>query len=247
MRVEETRAESLRALEANIDRGRFIAANSRSAAGAGTGVAAGALRAAAEVAPRAAAAARPMLEVLSGGLDRLPSGTAAAAGRGRVLILIAGLLAAGLIYINVGKLQAGDGYARYAERALQLQRENTIKRAQIAHLASSERIVALAKKQGLTMPHPEQFTYVRGRSGDPLKAIRTYTTPVATPPAAAPAPEGGAPAAGTPTGQGGTGTQPATPPAQTAPPAAQAPAAAPEPGATAPPAASPGAVGTGGQ
>lgn len=161
-------------------------------AGRGVAVAGGAAaltvgKAMVDVARPAAAAATPMLRVVAGGLDRVPTASVARpAARGRILIVVAGLLAAGLIYINVGKLEAGDGYGRYAQRALELQRDNTILRGNVARLSSSERIVRQARKLGMVMPQPEQFKYLHTRRGDALKAVRTYTAPTATPVAASP-------------------------------------------------------------
>jgi hypothetical protein len=191
-RAAETRRQSLNSL--NADYGRGTRSRSRSAAPAGGGggvravavgaggVAVGAARVASEVArPAAAAAARPMLRVISGGIDKLPTGAAAQPfARGRAMILIAAVLGAGLIYINVGKLQGGDAYGKYSARSAVLQRENTALRARIAGLDSVERIQAYAKRFGMQSPLPEQFTYIRARPGDALKGMKNYTTPTNT-------------------------------------------------------------------
>jgi cell division protein FtsL len=163
-----------------------------------------------------------MLRVVSGGLDRLPAGEAAGPiARGRVLILIAAVLAAGLVYVNVGALEAGDSFGRSSLRATELQRENTQLRAKIAQLGSTDRIQKRAAKLGLQMPVPEQFAFVRADDGDPLRATRTYTAPRPTPPPSggpstttgpAPAANTGPSAAlGTPVGAGApaTGANPA--------------------------------------
>lgn len=209
----------------------------------------------AEVARPAAAAARPMLNLVAGGLERLPTGTVAQpAARGRILIVIVGLLAAGLIYINVGKLEAGDGYGRYAQRSQELQRENTILRARIAGLDSAERIVKFAKKKlNMVMPQPEQFKYLHARDGDALRAMRNYTAPTTAPIPTAPTQTPGA-APGTPSPTGGTapgqpqqaptgvpgagGQVPGTAPTGTAPPGTA-------PTGTAPTGAGPGQAPTG--
>ncbi len=126
-----------------------------------------------------------MLRVVSGGLDRLPAGDVAGpVARGRVLILIAAVLAAGLVYVNVGALEAGDSLGRSSLSAAELQRENTQLRAKIAQLGSTDRIQKRAAKLGLQMPVPEQFTFVRADAGDPLRATRTYTAPQPAPPPA---------------------------------------------------------------
>jgi hypothetical protein len=193
-----------------------------------------------DVARPAAAAAAPMLRVVAGGLDRVPTASVARpAARGRILIVVAGLLAAGLIYINVGKLEAGDGYGRYAQRALELQRDNTILRGNVARLSSSERIVRRARTLGMVMPQPEQFKYLHTRRGDALKAVRTYTAPTTTPVAVSPQQTLTAPPLSTPT----TPTAVVEPPANGAAPATtpqQTPVAAPAAGR--PPPTTPGAA-----
>ena len=173
-RAAATRRESLNSLNASYSRGRPVAT------GAG-GAAAGALRVASEVARPAAAAARPMLRVISGGIDRLPSSAAAQPfARGRIMIMIAAVLGAGLIYINVGKLQAGDGYGKYAARAQQLQRENIALRAKVSYLSSPERIQTYATRFGMASPLPEQFTYLNPKRGDALKGANGYNAPTNT-------------------------------------------------------------------
>lgn len=152
------------------------------AASAGGGAAAGAVRIAHEVARPARAVTRPVLRVVTGGLEAIPSaaGRATPATRGRLLILLAGALAAGLIYINVGKLEAGDSYAQYSARSLELQRQNTVLRSRIANLGAAERIRHYAAGQGLVMPAPEQFDYLRHRRGDAERAANNLTAPVSS-------------------------------------------------------------------
>lgn len=150
------------------------------AVGAGGGVAAGALRVAQEAARPVGAVTRPVLRVVSGGLEALPqaAGRATPIARGRALILLAGVLAAGLIYINVGKLEAGDGYSKYAARSLELQRQNNALNSRIANLRAAERIQRYAQRQGMVYPAPEQYTYLDPKRGDALKASRGYTAPL---------------------------------------------------------------------
>ncbi|MBI4897952.1 MAG: hypothetical protein HY827_06255 [Actinobacteria bacterium] len=235
MQYEETRRQSLRAYGAVSEpRGRTARATvSTGSSGGAAALTVG--RAMAEVARPAAAAAKPMLNLVAGGLEKLPTGTVAQpAARGRILIVIVGLLAAGLIYINVGKLEAGDGYGRYAQRSQELQRENTILRARIAGLDSAERIVKFAKKKlNMVMPQPEQFKYLRTRDGDALRAMRTYTAPTTAPVTASPGQTPGA-VTGTPSPNGGTA--PASP--------QKAPSAAPGPAPTGPAPTGPAPTGT---
>lgn len=138
-----------------------------------------------------------MLRVVTGGLEKIPAATSSASPilRGQVLIAIAGLLAAGLIYINVGKLEYGDGYGRYTQRSIELQRENTILRAAIARRSTPERIQRYAQKMGMISPVPEQFEFLKQRRGDAVKAAKGYTAPSPV----APEPVTPAPAATTPT------------------------------------------------
>jgi hypothetical protein len=137
-----------------------------------------------------------MLRVVSGGIEALPQAASRATpvARGRLLILFAGVLAAGLIYINVGKLEYGDGYGKYSARSQQLQRENTVLRSRIANLNAAERIQEYAKRQGMTVPKPEQYKYLHSKRGDALKASRGLTAPLihATPGDSAPSVETGA-------------------------------------------------------
>lgn len=152
------------------------------AVGAGGGAAAGAARVVAEVARPVGAVTRPVLRVVSGGLEALPNaaGRATPVARGRLLILLAGVLAAGLIYINVGKLESGDGYGKYSARSAELQRENTVLRSRIANLNTAERIKRYAQRQGMTVPKPEQYKYLRSKRGDALKASRGLSVPLSS-------------------------------------------------------------------
>lgn len=150
------------------------------AVGAGGGAAAGAARVVAEVARPVGAVTRPVLRVVSGGLEALPNaaGRATPVARGRLLILLAGVLAAGLIYINVGKLEYGDGYGKFSARSAELQRENTVLRSRIANLNTAERIKQYAQRQGMTVPKPEQYKYLRSKRGDAVKASRGLSVPL---------------------------------------------------------------------
>lgn len=231
-RVAETRRQSLRSLGTMPPVSGGSRRHSVSSGGGGGG---GSVRAVAssggsaaarvmhEVVRPAKAVTRPVLRVVSGGLEALPKAAerTTPVWQGRFLILVAGVLAAGLIYVNVGKLEYGDGYARYTERALELQRENTALLSRIARLNAVQRIQAYAETRGMYAPAPEQYTYLKARRGDALKA-RNYATPLekAVPPSLAP---GGATAA---TGA----TEPAAPDpgaAVTTTPVAETPAPAP--------------------
>lgn len=198
-RVAETRRQSLSSIGGPPPRAAKRAAAPRSSArsqSSGGSVrtiavvtAGGAVRVAQEVARPVSVVTRPVLRVVSGGLEAIPHAASRTtpATRGRLLILLAGALAAGLIWVNVAKLEAGDGYASYTQRSLQLQRENTQLQSQIANLGSAERIKRYALRQGMVMPAPDQFSYLKTRSGDAQRAARSYKAPTpVTPPAATP-------------------------------------------------------------
>jgi hypothetical protein len=187
----ETRRQSINSLNASYGRGDSRGRARQSAPTGGSsvravavgagGAAAGAVRVASEVARPAAAAARPMLRVITGGLDRLPSGGAVKPfAKGRIMIMIAAVLGAGLIYINVGKLEAGDGYGKFAARSAELQRQNIALRARVSYLQSPERIKTYATRFGMVSPLPEQFKYVHAKPGDALKAMKHYSAPTST-------------------------------------------------------------------
>jgi hypothetical protein len=168
-RVAETRRQSLGSISSGGTSVRAVSSGGGAAA-----------RVVQEVARPVGAVTRPVLKVVSGGIEAIPQAAnrATPATRGRLLILLIGALAAGLIYINVGKLEAGDGFTRYQQRSLELQRENTALHSRIANLRAAERIKFYAKKQGLVMPAPEQFKYLRARRGDAERAANSYTAPL---------------------------------------------------------------------
>lgn len=251
-RVAETRRQSISSLSESSAKLRSSAPRSGSTArasaprsggggsvravaiGSAGGAAAATARAVAVAAKPVGAAARPMLRVVNGGLDRLPTAKESTSpfARGRILIMIVGVLAAGLIYINVGKLEYGDGYGKYAQRSLELQRENTALRAQIARRSTPERIQRYAQKMGMISPVPEQFEYLDPRRGDALKAAKGYKAPSPVAPApSSQTPNGAAPSPTTST--------PVTPaPVQRTP--------TPTPAAPTPSAPTPAPVATGG-
>lgn len=193
-RLAETRRQSISShMAASAPRGsrsgsgRTAKANSGGggsvrAVAVGAGAAAGAARVVQEVARPVGVVTRPVLRVVSGGLEAIPqaAGRATPATRGRLLILLVGALAAGLVFINVAKLQTGDSYAKYSARSLELQRQNTILRSRNANLGAAERIRHYAEGQGLVMPAPEQFDYLRHRRGDAQRAAKNLTPPVSS-------------------------------------------------------------------
>lgn len=190
-RVAETRRQSLSSLGGQMPPARAVSG--------GSGGAAAAARVLEEVVRPVGAVTRPVLRAVSGGLEAIPgaAGRATPVARSRLLILIVGLLAAGLIYINVGRLEYGDGYAKYAERSLELQRENTVLRSRIANLGAAQRIKLYAERQGMVMPAPEQFEYLRHRRNDAERAARGYSAPLTS---AVPNPPGASAQTGAATG-----------------------------------------------
>ena len=241
-----TRRQSINSLNADYGRGNSRGrsrpsgptggSNVRAVALGAGGAAAGAVRVASEVArPAAAAAARPMLQVITGGLEKLPSGGSVKPfAKGRAMIMIAAVLGAGLIYINVGKLEAGDGYGKYAARSAELQRQNIALKARVSYLQSPERIQTYAKRFGMVSPLPEQFEYLRTKRGDAIKGTKNYSAPTVT--GASPTAASDQQASTTdPTNETPvSGTDTTTPAAVTTPaPATQSPnTTAPDPAAT---------------
>lgn len=195
-RVAETRRQSLSSLSSGTRPRATSNGGGGSIRAVAVGAGGGAAAAAKVVVKPVETVARPMLRVVTGGLEKIPqaASTATPVARSRMLILLVGIMAAGLIYVNVGKLEYGDGYGRYAQRSLELQRENTRLRAQIAHDSTAERIQRAAEKAGLVVPAPEQFSYLKNKRGDAVKAARGYAAPQSsvTPSSTSPSAETGA-------------------------------------------------------
>jgi len=152
--------------------------------------------------------------------------------QGRAWIALVAVLLVGIVFFNVDLLELNRDIARTADKASALNRENATLRLQVARLASSDRIQAVAARRGLELPAPGAVRYLRLRPGDASRAAARMVEPgsgTATPVVSGtPTP---APPAPTPST---TATTPA-PTAQS--PAAQGPqsgAQTPQPGAQSP-------------
>lgn len=110
---------------------------------------------------------------LSGVLDRLL--------RGRGWIALIGALLVGVVFLNVGLLDRGNGVARDAERVEELGRENAELRSAVARLGSSERIQRVAAERGLVLPEPGDVRYLRANPKlDAKRAAARIAPPQAT-------------------------------------------------------------------
>ena len=157
-------------------------------------------------------------------------------GRGWIGLVFA--LLAGIVFFNVDLLQMNREIARTSDRAATVKRENARLRADLARLASSERIQRVAAQRGLVLPAPGEVRYLRSqpRNDARVAAERLSQGKLAGPPVApvAPAGTGGAPPvpepATPPTGAAAPPPTGGTDPAQTGDTGAtQAPAATGQP------------------
>src|SRR5919201_1744906 len=81
--------------------------------------------------------------------------------QGRAWIALVAILLVGIVFFNVDLLELNRGIARTTDKASRLNRENAALRLQVARLASSERIQAVAAKRGLELPAPGEVRYLR--------------------------------------------------------------------------------------
>jgi hypothetical protein len=146
--------------------------------------------------------------------------------RGRVWVGFVGALLAGIVFLNVSLLQLNQDIARTTVHASALDRQNSILRARLSALDSSERIQRLAVQHGMTMPAPGQYRYLRARPWlDSELAARRAVPPRSLAPAA-PAVAQSTPPPPTPA-TAAAETTPAPPATATTPPTATATAATP--------------------
>ncbi|HLM50101.1 MAG TPA: hypothetical protein VK279_06105, partial [Solirubrobacteraceae bacterium] len=125
---------------------------------------------------------------------------------GRVWIPLIGFLLLGIVALQVSMLRLNAGIGAAVDRGAALERANGDLRAEVARLASGERIQAEAGRLGLVMPPAGKVRYRRVRPGtqDARRAVRAIRKP-----GAAPAP--------TTAPTGATGTTETGAPATTAP------------------------------
>ncbi len=98
--------------------------------------------------------------------------------RGRVWICFVGLALMGIVAMQVSLLKLNSGISRAVETAATLERQNSDMEAQIARLASGERIRAAADKDGMVTPAAGEVHYLRVRNGgDAARAARRMRAP----------------------------------------------------------------------
>ena len=172
--------------------------------------------------------------------------------RGRAWIWVIGILLGGIVAMQVSLLKLNAGISRAVTTASTLERQNAAFEAQIARLASGERVRGAAQAEGMVAPAPGTIKFLRSRPDrDGRLAARRMEPPsetaaaimanggfepgvlaAATPETVAPTTESAVPAADPAAAAATTAT---TVPAPTPEPVATAPTAAPGTGAIAAP------------
>ena len=100
--------------------------------------------------------------------------------RGRAWICFVGLALMGIVAMQVSLLKLNSGIGRAIETTATLERQNSDMEAQIARLASGERIRAAADKDGMVTPAAGAVHYLRVRNGaDAARAARRMRAPSA--------------------------------------------------------------------
>jgi len=98
--------------------------------------------------------------------------------RGRVWICFVGVALMGIVAMQVSLLKLNSGISRAVETSATLERQNSSMEANIARLASGERIRAGADKRGMVTPAAGDVHYLRVRSGtDARWAARRMRAP----------------------------------------------------------------------
>ena len=98
--------------------------------------------------------------------------------RGRVWICFIGVSLMGIVAMQVSLLKLNSGISRAVETSATLERQNSGMEANIARLASGERIRAAADKRGMVTPAAGDVRYLRVRPGhDARRAVRRMRAP----------------------------------------------------------------------
>ena len=84
--------------------------------------------------------------------------------RSRVWIGIIAFGLIGIVAMQVSMLKINSGIGRAVQTASTLERKNAALRGEVSRLSAGERIVPLAKDQGLVMPAPADVGYLRAES-----------------------------------------------------------------------------------
>jgi cell division protein FtsL len=98
--------------------------------------------------------------------------------RGRVWICFVGLALMGIVAMQVSLLKLNSGIGRAVETTATLERQNSQMEADIARLASGERIRAAADKRGMVTPAAGEVHFLNVRPGqDAARAARRMRAP----------------------------------------------------------------------
>lgn len=112
--------------------------------------------------------------------------------RSQAWIGIVGVLLIGIVALNVYSLGMSSVVSSTAERALELERQNSLLRERIGKIRQNGQIERSAAKLGLGQPTSEELVRVSARKGDAAAAaarLKGQATPVAAPAVAAPVAE----------------------------------------------------------
>ena len=98
--------------------------------------------------------------------------------RGRVWICFVGLALMGIVAMQVSLLKLNSGIGRAVETTSTLERQNSQMEADIARLASGERIRAAADRRGMVTPAAGEVHFLHVRPGrDAARAVRRMRAP----------------------------------------------------------------------
>jgi cell division protein FtsL len=98
--------------------------------------------------------------------------------RGRVWICFVGLALMGIVAMQVSLLKLNSGIGRAVETTATLERQNSSMEADIARLASGERIRAAADKRGMVTPAAGEVHFLHVRPGhDAARAAQRMRAP----------------------------------------------------------------------
>lgn len=95
--------------------------------------------------------------------------------RGRLWIMVLGTLLVGIVALNVISLGLNASAGRTAQRANEVERANSALRAEIAEKLSAGRVEAAATSLGLTVPAPEEISYLTYGDSDLARAAEAAT------------------------------------------------------------------------
>jgi hypothetical protein len=98
--------------------------------------------------------------------------------RGRVWICFIGVALMGIVAMQVSMLKLNSGISRAVETTATLERQNSDMEANIARLASGERIRGAADRTGMVTPAAGEVHYLRVRGqADVVRAVRRMRAP----------------------------------------------------------------------